>query len=61
MELGSTRFIITQLIVLIHIFIFPVEFIPNNILTEKIISNANFKRIDLKVQDLEKLKWKLEL
>jgi hypothetical protein len=46
----------------LHVFIFNIESVPNNnILTKEIISNANFKRIDLKVQDLEKLDWKLKI
>ena len=46
----------------LHVFIFHIESVPNNnILTKEIISNANFKRIDLKVQDLEKLDWKLKI
>ena len=46
----------------LHVFIFNIESVPNNnTLTKEIISNANFKRIDLKVQDLEKLDWKLKI
>ena len=43
----------------LHIFIFPIGSLLDNKLTKSIINGKTYKRYDLKVNDLEKARWKV--
>ena len=45
----------------LHVFVFKIDTVTNNKLTEEIIQKKQYTRLDLNVKELEKMNWRLEV